>query len=369
MVTFQDVYDTFKEKGCLLLIQKDEFDKSNHKVKEKYNYIASCGHEHEVWLNVFKNRGTGIICPKCMITKHSKHRKETFKEHPNKLSDLEYESIQFFRKHTKDSFDIKLTREGCLVNIALKPKNVLEDMWLMIHIKSTFKPSRDYAFKCGSEYANCVILCICQSDKRIWALDGNNINVSDKIAIGLKKSKYSQYEVSLDNVCETFNSFYNLLPNYSFDIINTPVSQFQQLEVKFIKHRELKVPLDYIYQEKYGLVYDFMLNGLRVQEKVGHTAEKKKGTLFPLHKNNGKNGKTSYKKGDADFYWLNCPNKKHFYIIPETLLIEYEYINTLKANGLYLNPYTNNKPWAKEYLFDYDQVDIDKIKTMFKIDS
>ena len=31
----------------------------------KLNYISSCGHEHVVFYNVFKSRGTGIICPGC----------------------------------------------------------------------------------------------------------------------------------------------------------------------------------------------------------------------------------------------------------------------------------------------------------------
>lgn len=369
MVTYQDVYDTFKEKGCTFLIQEEEFNKTKHSTTEKYKYIAACGHEHEVWLNVFKNRGTGINCPKCIIKEYSKHQRETYKEHPNKLSDLEYDCVNYFRENVNHLFEIKLTREGCLVNIALKPKNVLKDLWIMVHIKSTYKPSRTYSFKCSSKYENCVLLCICQSDKRMWALNGNAVNVSNKISIGLNKSKYTQYELSLDNISETFNSFYNLFPKYSFEKINNPVSKFQKLEVDFIKHRENKINLDFQYNEKKALVFDFLLNGFKVQEKVGQKL--KNEVTFALRKSNGVCNRirqyTSYKKNDADFYWLNCPNRLDFYVIPEAVLIKYKYVDVNHSKYLYLKPCQNNNHWSEEYLFNYDTLNIDKIKQLFKI--
>jgi hypothetical protein len=63
MVNFKDVKDAFESKGCKLLVSKEEFNKKSHSSTEKYKYTASCGHDHEVWLNVFKNRNTGVICP------------------------------------------------------------------------------------------------------------------------------------------------------------------------------------------------------------------------------------------------------------------------------------------------------------------
>ena len=73
-----------------------------------------------------------------------------------------------------------------MADLAIKPKNISDDLWIMIQVKSTIKPTRDYGFKCSDRYKNCIILCICQSDKRMWAIDGDTITVKNKIAIGLK---------------------------------------------------------------------------------------------------------------------------------------------------------------------------------------
>jgi hypothetical protein len=67
------------------------------------------------------------------------------------------------------------------------------------------------------------------------------------------------------------------------------------------------------------------------------------------------------KRGDADFYWLDVPNKKDFYIIPENELIERKYINIDKHKSIYLNPESDDKLWCKAYLFDYTNPDFDKI--------
>ena len=95
--------------------------------------------------------------------------------------------------------------------------------------------------------------------------------------------------------------------------------------------------------------------------------------IFSIHKNNGTVDKVRkfqcYTIGDNDFYWLQFPDKKHFYILPESVLINDGIIN----NGL-LEKYKKNLIVSfkdmknikyKEYLFHYDALDIFKIKGLF----
>ena len=135
--------------------------------------------------------------------------------------------------------------------------------------------------------------------------------------------------------------------------------------------------LPFIRNERQGLVYDFMINGLKIQEKVSSKRKNDNGTKFNLDKSNGMNcGKQkqiSYRKGDNDFYWLNLNNKQHFYIIPEHELISRNYINIDKLSCISLNPISKRKSktdWAKHYLFDYTKLtklDEEKLKIMFQI--
>jgi hypothetical protein len=110
-----------------------------------------------------------------------------------------------------------------------------------------------------------------------------------------------------------------------------------------------------------------MIDNFKIQEKVGARSKDTNSIVFSLHKNNGKaDGKrqlTCYKKGDNDFYWLNLPDKKHFYVIPEQILIDQKYIDTIKKTTLTIN--LNAKSWASSYKFDYDNLDENKLKTLF----
>lgn len=224
MVTFNEVKKTFESKGCQFLISEEEFNKTKHSTTEKYKYIASCGHPHKVWLNVFRHRSTGVICPKCVISNDAIRQKEQAIIDPIKNLNLEYKNIKYFQDLVSNTFDVKITREGCLADIAMKPVDTDADLWIRIQVKSNEKPLRDYGFKCDNRYPNCIILCICHSDKRMWALDGNNINVSNKIAIGLHKSKYSENEITMKNLHDKFKSFYETYPKYDFHTINTCIT-------------------------------------------------------------------------------------------------------------------------------------------------
>lgn len=70
-----------------------------------------------------------------------------------------------------------------------------------------------------------------------------------------------------------------------------------------------------------------------------------------------------YHIGDNDFYWLNCEDKKLFFVIPEGALIErgiignetttYQRQFKIKMQ----NPLHKNSQWLTPYMFDYENVD------------
>ena len=58
---YENVVEEFNKRGCLLLNTKEEYYeilKYAFKSNYKLNYTASCGHNHTVFYNVFKSRGT-----------------------------------------------------------------------------------------------------------------------------------------------------------------------------------------------------------------------------------------------------------------------------------------------------------------------
>ncbi len=95
---------------------------------------------------------------------------------------------------------------------------------------------------------------------------------------------------------------------------------------------------------------------------------------FGLCKNDGKTqnkkfNQVQYSKGDNDFYWLNCSDKKHFYIIHENIFIKHGFINSedKKRFILKFNPYSRQNSWYNEYLLDYDNINKEQIIKILNI--
>ena len=76
---------------------------------------------------------------------------------------------------------------------------------------------------------------------------------------------------------------------------------------------------------------------------------------------NGKCKYKSYEEDDNDLYWLNCKNGK-FYVIPEDALFVNGYIGKdCKKQKLYVSQTNENTEWCNAYLFDYNNVDKEKL--------
>jgi len=235
-------------------------------------------------------------------------------------------SIEYIKTIIGDLFDVKYNGEGCLSDFCIRLKHITEDSWLMVQMKSTEKPtSSGYKFR-RTKYRNCIIICICLSDKKMWIFDGNI--TPDSICIGLTKSKNDKFEITKDTIHEILTHYYNnnIFPKYDFETTDIPISPDHKLEHKYRKYRETMIHfITFIRNERQGLVYDFMINGFKVQEKVCSQMKNRNITQFNLNKCNGIikgiQQAISYQKGDNDFYWLNVNNKKQFYIIPEVEIL------------------------------------------------
>ena len=374
-IKYIEIKKEFEKHNCILLMTEEEFNQESRTVSEKYKYTASCKHQHEIMFKHFKDDSQGRICPDCSNIKKSVDKIEQYKLNPVLPNELEYNSIEYFKMIIGDKFDVKFNSEACLSDCCIKPKHITEDLWLMVQMKSTAKPGGSYKFVNCSNYTNCIIMCICECDKKMWVFDGNiNIN-TESISIGTTKSKNDEFEITKDTIHEILTHYYNTFPLYDFETTDIPISLNHKLEWEYRKFRETTITcLQFIRNERQGLVYDFIVNGLKVQEKVNSIKKGETGTGFTLKKSNGSINHikqwTSYKTGDNDFYWLNVNNKQHFYVIPEHELISRKYIDTDKKTVITLNPASNKKcknSWTNEYLFDYTKLDGEKLKKMFNL--
>jgi hypothetical protein len=335
----------------------------------KINYIASCGHQNTVSYKNFTTLNQGINCPKCVHKNNSVKLKELYSNGNNLCSlNQEFNSINYFKTLIGNQFIAIKPFDGCKADIAIKKIEETEDLWLGIQVKTTIKKTEreQYYFRLNNgKYDNCLILCVCDEDKKMWLIPYEEVNGLKTIGIA-KKSKYNKYEVNIENLIEKLNHYYMTISKTQFDILDTPTSIFQQQEQQYRKIREEKINfIEFKNNTIEGLVYDFKIGEKKVQEKVGSVIHDNENSyMFNLVKYkcriNGKCKNQCYEEGDNDLYWLNCKNGK-FYIIPEDELISHGYTGKDGKQQLYVSPTNKNTEWCNKYLFNYENIEKNKL--------
>lgn len=366
---YSEVFNYFNSKQCHLLTDKEEYILLTKTKKiPKLRYIASCSHENEVHFNVFKSRNTGVICPLC----RTKENKEKQLGNASKTEigqsirqNNEEKCIDYFIEIIKIQYKYKKTSEGCLSDLIIKPINQMNDLWLKIQVKTTLKCLKGYSFNNSRRcfYKDCLIICICWEDKKMWLFNGNDMTLS-KISIGYNKSKYFDNEINKENIFQNLKTYYNKIKLSSYEDANEPICLNGKKEMEFKKLRIQHVKCNFTDVSNY-LHYDFIINDKKVQEKVGTKCKNSNKIFFSLCKRNGSiNGVSKFKPygiGENNLYWLHLPNKKHFYLLPEKELINNDN-NTIKkslivlvdTNDSPINNETNNK--INDFLFNYDNI-------------
>jgi hypothetical protein len=373
--TYENIFNLFKNYNCELVYNQEEFNKKYINAESKLEINASCGHKYSISYHNF-TRNKNVICKDCRYAKISKKQIIACSEDKNSKNYLESNSIKFLENIIINTFNFKRTFEGCKADVAIKPKNVNEDKWIGIQIKSTLnrvinKNNSGYNFSICREYENMITICIAYEDKKIWLFENDNIKHIKSVLTIRKNSKYNKFEVNKENLINILLNKYLELPKFTFNELDTPLTDKVKLEYEYRKLRENKLNfIDFIDNEIQGETFDFKIGNKKIQEKVSSLRNNKTETYsFNLHKmcgiknKNGKRTKQNYKLGDCDIYWFHCKNTTKFYVIPENILAEKDYVGNsdCKPKNLTISKFNKNTFWTKDYLFDYDNLDKDKL--------
>lgn len=376
-INYKKIIDIFNSKNCELLTTEDEY---NDLIKNKvpslvsFKYIASCGHENNIVLISFKLRNLGIICRKCK----NKEVKNNAIEISKKVNYIHRE-IDFTKKFQifiSDKFESKLTNEGAKTDLIIKPINIKSDKWLCIQIKTTQDICHNvYAFTIQSNYANHIIICHCINDDKYWLIPFNDINTS-KISIGKKGgSKYIQYYTEKNDIKIELLKYYNNTDLYleKDSIISANKSAnkeelYRQKIYNYCSFLNIEKP------QYTNMVFDLIINNKKIQEKVINQKENGFGYTGLIFKRFGCRKVQNYNCYDNDFYWFHVSDTSSFFIIPEFELYEKDIISLLHIEGkkgIYLHldynvEYKHN--WAYKYLFDYENIDKEKLLNILNND-
>jgi hypothetical protein len=373
-LSFDEIYNRFLDVGCELLTTIEEFVENHMTTYSNYKFKATCGHERSCILGNL-NLTPNMLCKSCSLTKCIENQiKNAKKDGLSNNNICEYESLCFMKELLEDEFDIEFMDEGCKVDMVIKPKHILDDNWIGIQMKCTNQSKNDekksYNFTVeNKDYSDMILICTCVKDQKIWIVDPIIAKELDVIQItDIENTKYYKFKISLDDFVDKMKNLYESQIKSKLETLNIAQNISTQKEQEFRKLRELKLNMfKFEAPIRNYLVYDFKLNGLKVQEKVAGIKEP--GIIVSLRKGNGNKKKQAYDKGDNDYYWIHNPNKEEFYVIPEEALIINSFISYDDIKGkmsFYLNPLNKNH-WTYKYLYSYEKLNIEKLKCCFKL--
>jgi hypothetical protein len=380
MENYEKVKSIVNESNCILLTDFEEIERRRDNVLNKSYYyvridfIGSCGHNTSAVFTNFKTRKTGIICKDCVKIYCSNVLKNKEKE----TNEVELESIKIIEEYLNGYYEVKRTKEGCRADLAIKEIGNNYDNWIPVQVKCTDKTCHNmYSFrKLISEYKDMLLLCICNSERKIWVIPYNDLDNTLKTLNISRISKYNKY-LCTDNakLYSCIDLYKNKCMRRQLDICLLPVSELQQREQEYIKKRERYVTfLDYKYIEIQNTPTDFIVNGKKVQEKVAglNINRGRRRIIITMGSNNGKKEDGSrnfrtYRLGENDYYWIHSSVDDRFWIIPEYVLFEKGYISkedeTIHKKAISIS---NSTEWIKEYQYNYNDINREKIEKIFK---
>lgn len=385
-MNYADVCQIFADRNCRLLDTEEEVNEKRAKAVKhstlhhvRVNYVASCGHRHQVVITNFKLRGTGVLCKECT----NKNTKETVKEKGSMVKHIDYSGFAYLNNKLKDTFEIEKTPECCRADMLIRPIHHSKDEWLKVEIKTTLNKIHEmYSFNIiPSKYEDDIVfICLCEADNKIWCLEKPDLS-DFKLKLNISKiSKYNKFECTTDalkdKLKELYQQYVETKKVCTLDQGRLPKNIYQQREQEYAKIRESLFP-DWNFETNgvNGLSYDFMLFNKRVQEKVSsaQSHNKKYRFIVGLRKNGKKiEGKkrnmVPYDKEDFDVLWFHLKDTRIFYVIPMDELIKQGCICTERQSGkqYIIVDILQNDAWYSKYQFSYDNLRKEDISKIFE---
>jgi hypothetical protein len=385
-LTHEKCAKVFEDNGCKINITKEGFEINDMNISSNIEYYATCGHLNNTRFSHFKSDGYGRLCDKCTKENASINTLARYEDNKMLCQETELVGYNIFKELVQDEFDVLRTYEGCLADVIIKPKNIESDEWISVQLKSTKgKGSQNrYMFVLQTEYKNMVLCCISNSDQKIWLFDSQSIPKVGSLGITKNnessKSKYDKFETDASELSNNLKGFYLSETHVTKKDGMTPISESCKTELKYRLLREQK--MDFAKFEYPGLhcsVWDFKLNGFKVQEKTLISEKKGIGLKAHFNKHGGKNKeRMPYEEGDNQFYIYHYQDQNKFYLLPEIVLINDGIVKTRDCAGkkqMVLYPMLSldeakQKKYKtadyNKYIYSYDSPeDMAKVKTIF----
>ena len=375
-----NIDEIIKSKDCQLITPRHDLEqqillKSMNTSNMKLSVRMTCGHLRTIDMAEFC-RLSLYECIACVRQKSDDRMKiingvnlQGF-TNPNYV---EYQVFLWLCKILEPSMKIVRTSESNKADFLYRPSDVSIDSWAKVQIKSATAPHRDgsYSFDFKDHYSGMMMILACISTKKIWCIEADSVDVKKFHIHDSDRSRYQKFLCDDQQLTNRLINFYNSAKLYEIHEAMNDVSADVLIAQKYARLRVESIPfLSFLNFPVENQITDFLIESIKFQEKSSER-DLRYGQVpyysFTLTTTKSQK-KSPYSLGDNDFYWFNLGESKKFYVIPEKILEINGYLKTDDVSGkgsICLSPEkrsrVNNSDFALDYMFDYDEVDKDRL--------
>lgn len=262
-------------------------------------------------------------------------------------------AIYSVRKHDEDS--IFEAPEGCKADLIFTKDG---ENYLGIQIKTTSRlhsgnGGSAWRFDMAKEYPGLILLLRCIEDGKCWIITYNKMREHYKgkalcipFGNGSDNIDWDDYKTDSKSFYQVFSKYFDdglqgnpeITLKLHDDIIN-PISKNCQKEQRqrtrlmaVLKETGLSIKFPPVE----NMIYDFVLGGLKVQEKSTQENVAKTGLTCSIVTTVSYKKKGPYKKGSFDILTIHNdpPYDDSFYFLPEILLLKHGVIKSENSDGI-----------------------------------
>lgn len=299
----------------------------------------------------------------------------TIKSNKNINNNFNSESIysignSFIINLIKDNFNFELTNRCCEYNHIFKPttlsNNDCEKIWCPIEIKySNFNIGNQYYFTMSEKtYPNALILCVNLKENKMWLFPPNIIKSCSKLKINIL-NKHTEYLVEnkeklLLKLYDFYHGYQSIhveyKKNYYLDENKIFLNSHVQVEYTY-KIKRLNMINFIPFQNPISNfeLYNFIVNGYKVQECVCFISKKNNYQMASIHKIRDKKS-LPFAIEDNDFYWFHERDCELFYVVPAKILELKGFISSNLSKGKTSINIDTNFVWLFDYKFSYQTI-------------
>lgn len=179
---YEDIVKMFENKGCRLVTSEDEYKEKNMIKKDKFKYIAKCGHENEIRGSIFMN-GFGINCKNCQSKNVDEENKivKSFNIH---------ELINHFVSQLNETIEWKLTPDKYGLSDVFIRKCGCEN-WIRVQIR--FSATLKIRVNVNVDIDYFIVVCF-SNNEDVWVIPKED-SVKKLAITKSNNTKYHKYKI------------------------------------------------------------------------------------------------------------------------------------------------------------------------------